>query len=314
MSYTSKSFSLLIFICVLPFLCSAQKEGIHERGMMKNRTNVERESSDYTIGIVKDTTRFRNSLMKFVTTTVDDAAAETEDDILIQSFGNTSIHRARRDFSNLNEAINLPLVDNKTKKYFSFPCETFKVTSHFGPRRRRYHYGIDLGLKVGEPIKAMFDGRVRIARRAGAYGNLIVVEHYNKLETYYGHLSEINVSENQLVKAGEVLGLGGSTGRSTGPHLHLEVRYEGAAINPEDVINFGNSSLLASNLELTKDNFRHHSIRQNSTRLAKSHGSTSKSGKAYKKSYKNKSLAKKKNTKGKKLAKNSKKKGSKKRR
>jgi murein DD-endopeptidase MepM/ murein hydrolase activator NlpD len=163
--------------------------------------------------------------MKFVgTSLVYDDAAENEDDILKEALPTTtSIHRKKTDFSNLNDAINLPLVDNRSKKFYSFPCEGVKVSSRFGPRRNRYHYGIDLSLRTGEPIKAMFDGRVRVAKRAGAYGNLVVVEHDNQLETYYAHLSRINVAPGDEIKAGEVLGLGGNTGRSTGPHLHLEI-------------------------------------------------------------------------------------------
>lgn len=259
---------------MLPIFVMAQlpnKDGIHERGMMKNRTNVDKESSEYQIGIIKDTTRFRKSLMKFVNTNLayDDDAAETEEDILNEALPtNTSIHRKKTDFSNLIDPIVIPLVDNKAKQFYSFPCEGVKVTSRFGPRRRRYHYGIDLGLRIGEPIKSMFDGRVRVAKRAGAYGNLVVIEHDNELETYYAHLSKINVEVGERIKAGEVLGLGGNTGRSTGPHLHLEIRYQGAAINPEDVIDFNNYALLSNELSLTKDNFRHHSVKK-STNLAK---------------------------------------------
>ncbi len=259
---------------MLPIFVMAQlpnKDGIHERGMMKNRTNVDKESSEYQIGIIKDTTRFRKSLMKFVNTNLayDDDAAETEEDILNEALPtNTSIHRKKTDFSNLIDPIIIPLVDNKAKQFYSFPCEGVKVTSRFGPRRRRYHYGIDLGLRIGEPIKSMFDGRVRVAKRAGAYGNLVVIEHDNELETYYAHLSKINVEVGERIKAGEVLGLGGNTGRSTGPHLHLEIRYQGAAINPEDVIDFNNYALLSNELSLTKDNFRHHSVKK-STNLAK---------------------------------------------
>ena len=295
MTYKSKFVLLISMICMLPVFLMAQlpsKDGIHERGMMKNRTNVDKESSEYQIGIIKDTTRFRKSLMKFVgTSLVYDDAAENEDDILKEALPTTtSIHRKKTDFSNLNDAINLPLVDNRSKKFYSFPCEGVRVSSRFGPRRNRYHYGIDLSLRTGEPIKAMFDGRVRVAKRAGAYGNLVVVEHDNQLETYYAHLSRINVSPGDEIKAGEVLGLGGSTGRSTGPHLHLEIRYQGAAINPEDVINFTNFALLDDNLSLTKDNFRHHSVKQRNTNLAKNKTST-KGGSKYTKVRKGETLS-----------------------
>lgn len=273
----------ILLLLITPLMSFAQtRDGIHERGMMRNRTNVQTEGSDYTIGIVKDTTRLRNSLIRFISNspTDDDAAAESEDDILLQTSSN-SIHRVKKDFSNLTEPIALDLIDEKGKRYFSFPLENYRVTSNFGPRRRRYHYGIDLGLRTGEPIKAMFDGRVRVARRAGAYGNLVVIEHHNQLETYYAHLSKIDVEENQMIKAGEVLGLGGNTGRSTGPHLHLEIRYEGAAINPTDVLDFTKSTLIAERLELTRDNFRHQSTRNSNARLANNKTTTGKNGGKY---------------------------------
>ena len=284
MAVSKRFYTLLVLSIVLPLLSMAQlpkEDGIHERGMMKNRTNVGKESSEYQIGIIKDTVRFRKSLMNFVgTSLVYDDAAENEEDILKETTPHsTSIHRKKKDFSNLNDAILIPLVDNKNQKYFSFPSDGVRVTSHFGPRRRRYHYGIDLGLRVGEPIRSMFDGKVRVAKRAGAYGNLVVIEHDNQLETYYAHLSKIHVAPGDEIKAGEVLGLGGSTGRSTGPHLHLEIRYEGAAINPEDVINFSTYALVDNTLELTKDNFRHHSTRNNNVRLANNNTKATKGGK-----------------------------------
>lgn len=297
MSNTSKFYLFILTLCITPLMSMAQMpgdDGIHERGMMKNRTNVERESSEYQIGIIKDTTRFRKSLMKFVgTSLVYDDATEDENEILREASPRTAIHRIKKDFSNLVGSIKLPLVDYRSKKYYSFPCEGVRVTSRFGPRRNRYHYGIDLGLRIGEPIRAMFDGRVRVSRMANGYGNLIVLEHDNQLETYYAHLSKINVYDGEIIKAGEVIGLGGSTGHSTGPHLHLEIRYEGAAINPEDVINFSSYSLLDNSLELTKDNFRHHSINNSNLRLAKnSYHKSSKHNRYKSKSSNNKQYAK----------------------
>ena len=250
-SLVSISSAVLLF---LPFAGFSQ---IHERGMMRNRNNVAVESSNYTIGIIKDTTKFQESFIQFLNNGIEDEiAAESEEDILYASFDTRSIHYVGRfDYSNLTEAIPIELVNEDAKQYFACPVEG-KITSHFGPRRSRWHYGTDIGLRTGTPIKSMFDGKVRIAKRAGAYGNLVVIRHDNGLETYYAHLSKINVKPNQDIKAGEILGLGGSTGRSTGPHLHLEIRYLGAAINPEKVINFADFSLKDETLMLTKDYFR----------------------------------------------------------
>ncbi|MDD2436786.1 MAG: peptidoglycan DD-metalloendopeptidase family protein [Massilibacteroides sp.] len=126
--------------------------------------------------------------------------------------------------------------------HFILPIDNeIKVTSKYGPRRRRMHYGIDLKVYVGDTIRAAFDGRVRIRswERRG-YGKYLVLRHPNGLETVYGHLSGYLVKENQIVRAGQPIGLGGNTGRSTGSHLHFETRFLGQPINPEDIIDFQN--------------------------------------------------------------------------
>ena len=124
---------------------------------------------------------------------------------------------------------------------FCMPTRSTKITSPFGPRWRRMHNGLDLKVNIGDTIVAAFDGKVRIVKyeRRG-YGKYVVIRHDNGLETIYGHLSKQLVEENQLVKAGEVIGLGGNTGRSTGSHLHFETRFLGQAINPAEIIDFEN--------------------------------------------------------------------------
>ncbi len=120
------------------------------------------------------------------------------------------------------------------------PTEGY-VTSNYGPRRRRFHYGIDLKVQVGDTIRAAFDGKVRVKdyERKG-YGYYLVLRHDNGLETVYGHLSEFLVEEETIVKAGEPIALGGNTGRSTGSHLHFETRFLGKAINPAEIFDFQN--------------------------------------------------------------------------
>lgn len=117
------------------------------------------------------------------------------------------------------------------------------VTSNYGyrARYRRQHKGIDLKLQTGDTVRAAFDGKVRLTRyeRKG-YGYYVVIRHDNGMETVYGHLSRFLVKPDQRVKAGEPIALGGSTGRSTGPHLHFETRYMGLAINPNAIIDFEN--------------------------------------------------------------------------
>lgn len=125
-------------------------------------------------------------------------------------------------------------------KNFSMPTMGY-ITSNFGPRRRRMHYGVDLKVHVGDTIYAAFDGKIRVCQyeRRG-YGYYVVIRHHNGLETIYGHLSGFLVSEDDVVKSGQPIGLGGNTGRSTGPHLHFETRFLGKPINPSQIIDFDN--------------------------------------------------------------------------
>lgn len=122
----------------------------------------------------------------------------------------------------------------------------YRITSNYGFRHRRMHRGVDLGYPEGTPVSAAWDGIVRISKgtsNTGGYGNLVVIRHDNGLETYYGHLSRRLVNPGQVVKAGDIIGLGGNTGRSYGSHLHFEVRYLGMDINPSRLIDFDNFKL-----------------------------------------------------------------------
>ena len=136
---------------------------------------------------------------------------------------------------------------------FHMPTPSTKITSPFGPRWRRMHNGLDLKVNIGDTIVAAFDGKVRIVRyeRRG-YGKYVVIRHDNGLETIYGHLSKQLVEENQLVKAGEVIGLGGNTGRSTGSHLHFETRFLGIAINPIYMFDFPKQDIVADTYTFRK--------------------------------------------------------------
>lgn len=155
----------------------------------------------------------------------------------------------------LPDEVEIHLVDS----VHGFACpKTGAVRSGFKFRRVRDHKGSDIALKTGDPIYAAFDGKVRIVmttRNTGGYGNLVVIRHPNGLETYYGHLSKHNVKENDIVKAGEIIGLGGSTGRSTGPHLHFEARYMGQPFDPERIIDFERGELRDSTFILKKHYF-----------------------------------------------------------
>ena len=130
-----------------------------------------------------------------------------------------------------------------------------RITSNFGDRNSRYHYGIDIKLYKGDPVKSAFEGLVRIAQYSKSYGNVVVVRHPNGLETLYAHLSARKVKPGDYVQAGEIIGLGGNTGRSTGSHLHFECRYKGEPINPNDIINWEEGTLVQNELELSKETF-----------------------------------------------------------
>jgi len=127
------------------------------------------------------------------------------------------------------------------------------ITSHFGARRYRYHYGTDIKLQTGDTVVSSFDGKVRIVDydRRG-YGHYVVIRHDNGLETVYAHLSRVLVSLDQVVTAGEAIALGGSTGRSTGPHLHYEIRFLGNAMNPAKIIDFACGSPFNTEYLITK--------------------------------------------------------------
>lgn len=144
-----------------------------------------------------------------------------------------------------------------TDNRWSPPLKNTKINSQFGMRRWRWHHGADLDLEIGDSIYAAFDGVVRIARyNYGGYGYYIMLRHENGLETLYGHLSNILVNIGQEVRAGELIGLGGNTGRSTGPHLHYEVRYKGHAFDPTRLYDFTTDTLLTDSFVLTPDYYK----------------------------------------------------------
>lgn len=118
------------------------------------------------------------------------------------------------------------------------PVDNLELTSNFGIRvdpfngHARMHKGIDIPGPVGTPIYATADGIVSRSERVSGYGNLVEIAHGNDMETRYGHLSRLMVNANERVRRGQLIGMMGSTGRSTGSHLHYEIRVAGEAINP----------------------------------------------------------------------------------
>lgn len=148
-----------------------------------------------------------------------------------------------------------------------------RLTSPFGFRWGRMHYGTDVGLRTGDTIVAAFDGIVRIAQRNYSYGNIVILFHKNGLETYYAHMSQLLVKPNQVVRSGDPIGLGGNTGRSRGSHLHFEVRYLGAPIDAQYIIDFAEYKLIVDKFPVCKETLygaatsgiRYHRVRQGET-------------------------------------------------
>ena len=161
----------------------------------------------------------------------------------------------KNDMNRLKDTIWLCLMEHPHKVYRS-PVEGI-VTSRYGFRNGRHHSGIDLDLDVGDTVRACWTGKVRYSKyNDGGFGNLVIVRHYNGLETFYAHLSKLLVVPDQEVKAGDVIGLGGNTGHSFGAHLHFEVRFFDASINPEEVIDFDKRVCKDDNLLIHKGLFR----------------------------------------------------------
>lgn len=144
-----------------------------------------------------------------------------------------------------HKAKNVPDSFRISLRNFCMPTVSRVVTSNFGSRWGRQHKGVDIKVYIGDTIRAAFSGKVRMVKyNPGGYGKYIVIRHPNGLETIYGHLSKQLVSEDQEVRAGDVIGLGGNTGRSTGSHLHFETRLCGLALNPALMFDFRNQDVV----------------------------------------------------------------------
>lgn len=163
--------------------------------------------------------------------------------------------------------------------------DTLVITSKFGWRKGRIHAGIDIDLEVGDTIYSAFSGMVRYAKPYKNYGRLVVIRHYNGLETYYGHLHRIKVKPGQIINAGDIIGLGGKSGNSTGSHLHFEVRFKGFPINPAHLISFNDKKLLTDTVSLKRTQWGYTAYTDKTTfytvqngdypfKIAKKHGIT----------------------------------------
>jgi murein DD-endopeptidase MepM/ murein hydrolase activator NlpD len=169
-----------------------------------------------------------------------------------------TINPYKFDIRQLRDTIPLILFDSLREQRWSPPLASIKLTSEFGMRGWRWHHGVDLDLNTGDPVYASFDGVVRIKRyERGGYGNFVVLRHSNGLETLYAHLSKQILQVGDTVSAGQLIGLGGSTGRSTGPHLHYEVRYNGYAFDPKYIYDFEQGTIISNIFHLSPNHFQH---------------------------------------------------------
>jgi len=175
-------------------------------------------------------------------------------------FDSMSVNVYKIDGAKYKDTTTIELYDSiiAEGRSWSMPLLYSRITSNFGHRRYRWHYGIDLALTAGDSVLAAFDGVVRICKyNRGGFGNYIMLRHHNGLETIYGHLDKQLVKVGQHVKAGDLIGLGGSTGKSSGPHLHFEVRYQGNAIDPKSLYDFEKHIIKYRMWDITPAHFKY---------------------------------------------------------
>ena len=221
----------LLFICCTTILVSAVEAKIKEdEGAPKQIVHIKKMDKRVS-ELMADRVNIRKNMELKELATLSEIEMEEKENLMFPAdelYGSNWENRWVDPFRGAAK-VNFP-------DSFAIDCSSFvypiaidsmaRITSKYGPRRRRMHKGIDLKVLKGDTIRAAFNGKVRIkAFERRGYGYYVVLRHPNGLETIYGHLSKILVEENQIVRAGETIGLGGNTGRSTGSHLHFETRY-----------------------------------------------------------------------------------------
>jgi murein DD-endopeptidase MepM/ murein hydrolase activator NlpD len=244
--YNRTAYLLLFFLCFfLPFSVHAQNEG------EENEFNIY-ESVNDSIDLRSNFYDTFDSLSLFF------PASE-----MYENWDNDYLYYPKVDFTKKEDTTRVILCDEKTS-FFCMP-RIDRINSEYGYRHRRFHYGIDINLNIGDTVRSAFDGMVRVSKYYKGYGNVVVVRHFNGIETTYAHLSVARVLENQIIRAGDVLGFGGSTGRSTGPHVHFETRYLGTPFNPRKIIDFENKKLISDTLLVSKYLFQNRTVYKTTT-------------------------------------------------
>lgn len=150
-----------------------------------------------------------------------------------------------------NDSVYITLIQGKETFYYNYWGKFFWG---YGPRWSRMHRGLDLGLNIGDTVRSTFNGIVRYAQfNNGGYGNCVVIRHFNGIETLYAHLDKLLVESGELVYTSDVIGLGGTTGRSNGPHLHFETRYKGKSFDPLMIFDKDSLSMHTDYIVLRKE-------------------------------------------------------------
>lgn len=261
-----KNLKKIISIALLaaaPLCISAQKKSLHEAAHKQLLANA--ASSKDQIKLIEQNT--------FIDLVDDDL--EPELDIYTEGWNSKSVNPFKESDVPDRQVIN---VTGYVMPHMG------KITSPYGYRKRfrRMHKGVDIGIRSNDTIYAAFDGKVRLTAYEGrGYGNYIIIRHPNGLETVYGHLNKHLVKPDMTVRAGDPIGLGGSTGRSTGPHLHFETRFMGYAINPAAIFDFANHTTHTDEYTFSKATYtkaRNFAPSRNKRELAKDKENTYKSG------------------------------------
>lgn len=177
-----------------------------------------------------------------------------------QRWDNYNIFHYDESIAANDTSVTLVLSDSISNCTYHHPLDTTIVTSYFGFRNGRNHHGIDFDLQVWDPVMASFDGMVRLARYHEGYGRVVIIRHYNGLETLYAHLHRFKVKVGDVVEAGQVIGLGGSSGQSSGSHLHYEMRFKGKPLNPKHIVDLKKDQLYNDTLILKRSGYTYTAI------------------------------------------------------
>ncbi|GAB4297407.1 MAG: hypothetical protein Kow0068_21620 [Marinilabiliales bacterium] len=225
--------------------------------MILDDKNVESDTSSTGGNKTENENQTDIIYIKSVKMFIDSVKNSLDDTLICYDWINDDIHIRKFDFSEMTDTFPIPLIVDDND--YHHPVKN-KVTSGFGVRRWQFHYGIDLDLNTGDSVYNTFNGIVRVSTYSKSYGNVVVVRQQNGLESLYAHLSKRLVAVDSVLKAGDVVGLGGNTGWSFGSHLHYELRFFDEALDPTDIIDFENYKLYNDTLYLTSCNFAYREL------------------------------------------------------